>query len=248
MTEKEFQRLLIEMVKRGNNPNKDKILALLERSSLSCDKTSDFTYHKWNHYKEYIYITVEPNDLIELMPYQEYLEEVLGKIYPVNEDYEWEFFGLELKPGKVINNEFVSQEIHFDDIQKQIIEEIRKAKYTIWVAMAWFTNKELYDELVKKKMQGVNVQVIIDDNEKNKNTSFRLESEFETYRIRIESYYKNIMHDKFCIIDLQTVIHGTFNWTNAASYNRETISVDKNTATAKTFADEFIKLKTRRYG
>ena len=34
----------------------------------------------------------------------------------------------------------------------------------------------------------------------------------------------------------------------AASYNRETISVDKNTATAKTFADEFIKLKTRRYG
>ena len=114
--------------------------------------------------------------------------------------------------------------------------------------MAWFTNKELYDELVKKKMQGVNVQVIIDDNEKNKNTSFRLESEFETYRISIESYYKNIMHDKFCIIDLQTVIHGTFNWTNAASYNRETISVDKNTATAKTFADEFIKLKTRRYG
>ena len=182
------------------------------------------------------------------MPYQEYLEEVLGKIYPVNEDYEWEFFGLELKPGKVINNEFVSQEIHFDDIQKQIIEEIRKAKYTIWVAMAWFTNKELYDELVKKKMQGVNVQVIIDDNAKNKNTSFRLESEFETYRISIESYYKNIMHDKFCIIDLQTVIHGTFNWTNAASYNRETISVDKNTATAKTFADEFIKLKTRRYG
>ena len=44
MTEKEFQRLLIEMVKRGNNPNKAKILALLERSSLSCDKTSDFTY------------------------------------------------------------------------------------------------------------------------------------------------------------------------------------------------------------
>ncbi len=47
------------------------------------------------------------------------------------------------------------------------------------------------------------------------------------YRINIQSYYKNIMHDKFCIIDLATVVHGTFNWTNAANYNRETISIDK---------------------
>lgn len=56
------------------------------------------------------------------------------------------------------------------------------------------------------------------------------------------------MHEKFCIIDLKTVIHGTFNWTNAANYNRETISIDKNSATSQVFADEFIKLKTRIYG
>lgn len=247
MTEKEFQGLLIEMVKRGNNPNKRRILEILERSVLSCDKTNVFTQRKWNHFKEYIYITVEPSDLMELMNHKKYIEQVIEQIYPVNEDYEYELFGVEIKPGRVSPNEFISQEIYFEDIQDQIIDELENAKYTIWVAMAWFTNKKLFDVLVEKKRQGVNVQVVIDDNDTNKKAPFLLENEFETYRISIQSYYKNIMHDKFFIIDLATVIHGTFNWTNAANYNKETISIDKNATTAKTFADEFIKLKTRVY-
>lgn len=248
MTEKEFQRLLIDMVKRNNHPNKKQLLDILERASLSCDKTSIFTRQKWNHFQEYIYITVEPSDLLEMMKYKKYIEQIIEQIYPVNDDYEYELFGVEIKPGSVTSNEFTSQEIHFEDIQQQIIDELKDAKYTIWIAMAWFTNKELFDELVKKKNQGVNIQVVLDDNERNDQAPFTLEDEFETYRITIQSYYTNIMHDKFCIIDLKTVIHGTFNWTNAANYNKETVSIDKNSATARAFADEFMKLKTRIYG
>ncbi|MDD3142013.1 MAG: phospholipase D-like domain-containing protein [Lachnospiraceae bacterium] len=248
MTEKEFQRLLIEMVRRNNHPEKKQLLNILERASLSCDKTNVYTRQKWNHYQEYIYITVEPSDLLELMKYKKYIEQVIEQIYPVNDDYEYELFGVELKPGSVTRNEFTSQEIHFEDIQQQIINELRDAKYTIWIAMAWFTNKELFDELVKKKNQGVNIQVVLDDNERNSQAPFKLEDEFETYRVTIQSYYKNIMHDKFCVIDLKTAIHGTFNWTNAANYNKETVSIDKNSATARVFADEFIKLKTQIKG
>nr|WP_294495323.1 phospholipase D-like domain-containing protein [uncultured Anaerosporobacter sp.] len=247
MTEKEFHRLLLEMVKRNNHPNKKQLLDILERASLSCDKTSTYTRRKWNHFQEYIYITVEPSDLFEMMNYKKYIEQIIEQIYPINDDYEYELFGVEIKPGSVTPNEITSQEIHFEDIQKQIIDELKDAKYTIWIAMAWFTNIELYDELVKKKIQGVNIQVVLDDNERNNQAPFTLEDEFETYRLTIQSYYKNIMHDKFCIIDLNTVIHGTFNWTNAANYNKETVSIDKNLATARVFADEFIKLKTRNY-
>lgn len=248
MTEKEFQSLLLELVKRGNHPQKAKIIELLERSSLSFDKTGDFTRRKWDHFKEYIYITMEPSDLTQALQYKKYITDLITQIYPVNDDYKYELFGVEFKPGRVSKSEVTSQEIFFDDIQNQIIDEIRRAKYTIWVAMAWFTNQNLYNELLNKKNRGINVQVVIDDNEINSRAPFRLEDEFETYRINIQSYYKNIMHDKFCVIDLATVIHGTFNWTNAANYNRETISIDKNSATARVFADEFIKLKTRVYG
>lgn len=101
MTEKEFQRLLIEMVRRNNHPEKKQLLNILERASLSCDKTNVYTRQKWNHYQEYIYITVEPSDLLELMKYKKYIEQVIEQIYPVNDDYEYELFGVELKPGSV---------------------------------------------------------------------------------------------------------------------------------------------------
>lgn len=243
MSEKEFYDLLLDMIRRGQYPKKVDLLDLLKRSKLICEKTNIFTRQKWNHYQEYIYIVTNPSDMSHLLAHQKYLETMIEKIYPVGDDYEYELSGVEIKPGKITEDETVSQEIHFEDIQTQIIEEIRSAKYTIWVAMAWFTNVDIFNELVKKKKQGVNVQVVIDDNQKNSSAPFRLEDHFETYRISITSRYNNIMHDKFCIIDLHKVVHGTFNWTNAANYNKETISVDDNTATAREFADEFIKLK-----
>jgi phosphatidylserine/phosphatidylglycerophosphate/cardiolipin synthase-like enzyme len=58
--------------------------------------------------------------------------------------------------------------------------------------------------------------------------------------------YQNIMHEKFCVIDLYTSIHGTFNWTKAANFNKEHISIDKNHSTAAAFADEFMKLKNKK--
>ena len=51
------------------------------------------------------------------------------------------------------------------------------------------------------------------------------------------------MHNKFCIIDLQTVIHGSYNWTNNAKYNDETIAIENSRELAEKFAKQFIKLK-----
>jgi hypothetical protein len=45
--------------------------------------------------------------------------------------------------------EEVQVEIHFEDIQKQIIEELKAAKFTVWIAVAWFTDKVLFEILFK---------------------------------------------------------------------------------------------------
>ena len=45
------------------------------------------------------------------------------------------------------------------------------------------------------------------------------------------------------MIDLEVAMHGTFNWTNAANYNKEHWDVDHNRETAKTFAEEFVKMR-----
>jgi len=243
MQEKDFKKLLIDTVKIGDNPDKDKIIDLLKLVTVRYEQTGEFTRHLWNHYKEYIYLCIVPDKLIELKSYSDYLSEICYEIYQPNDEYE--LFGVEIKPGTLPNDEEVSQEILFENIQHQIIDEIKAAKYIIWIAMAWFTDPDIFNELKKKKRQGLNIQIVIDDNDKNRNAPFNLDEEFQVYWVSIESLYKNIMHDKFCIIDLQTVVHGTFNWTRAAQYNKETISIDKNRETAEKFADEFMKLKNK---
>lgn len=148
-----------------------------------------------------------------------------------------------IKEGK--NDEYIDQvaiNAHFDEIQKNIIEQIQVAKFTIWVAVAWFTDKVLFEQLVNKKNQGVNVQLIIIDDETNRNSGLNYEK-LETYRVAKVGKYENIMHHKFCVIDLKTVIHGSYNWTKKAQFNDETIAVETSRENAEKFAKEFIQLK-----
>jgi len=137
----------------------------------------------------------------------------------------------------------VEIEVHFEDIQNQIIEQLKLAKYSIWVAVAWFTDKILFDLLIEKKREGLNVQIIVINDDINKNYGQPYERYFETYRVNPTGKYQNIMHHKFCVIDLKTVIHGSYNWTNKARWNKETISIDISKEFAEKFASEFINLK-----
>ena len=133
-------------------------------------------------------------------------------------------------------------EIHFEEIQAQIIEQIKNAKFAIWIAVAWFTDKVLMREVYNKKKQGLNIRLLVIDDEINKKHGFEYEKFFETKRVKPTGMYKNIMHHKFCIIDFKTVIHGSYNWTNKARWNKETISIDNGREIAEKFANEFIEM------
>lgn len=134
---------------------------------------------------------------------------------------------------------------HFEDIQNEIIEEVRKAKYSIWVAVAWFTDPKLFEELLKKKEEGIDVKVIIVDDDINKKYGFPFEDHFDTYRVPGRGIYENIMHNKFCVIDLKTVISGSYNWTRKAQYNDESIDIKNSREAAEPYATKFIELKKR---
>jgi phosphatidylserine/phosphatidylglycerophosphate/cardiolipin synthase-like enzyme len=158
-------------------------------------------------------------------------------------------FRLELINGayKIVGADLpdeVAVDVHFKEIQQAIIQQIQSARFLIWVAVAWFTDRELMNELYKKKKEGVNIQIIIIDDKINGKLSPRLETQFETHRIKPEGRYENLMHNKFCIIDLRTVIHGSYNWTVKAQYNKETITIDNSREIAEKFAAHFVSLKT----
>jgi phosphatidylserine/phosphatidylglycerophosphate/cardiolipin synthase-like enzyme len=136
----------------------------------------------------------------------------------------------------------ISVEIHFEKIQGQIIERIKSAKFIIWVAVAWLTDKELLGELWKKQKEGVNVRLIINDDEINKKYGIDYEKHFDSKRVEPIGRYENIMHNKFCVIDLKTVIHGSYNWSVKAQWNKETISIDDSKEIAEKFATQFMTM------
>jgi PLD-like domain len=140
----------------------------------------------------------------------------------------------------------MNSEVHFEELQSKIKLELEKAEFMIWVAVAWFTDAELYNLLSKKRMEGLSVQVIINDDDINSNSGLNLGKDFFVMKIPKEGHFQNIMHHKFCVIDLKTVIHGSYNWTKKAQYNRETLEFKTGRKLAETFSKEFIKLRQNK--
>lgn len=132
----------------------------------------------------------------------------------------------------------------FENIKNSISEELKKAKYIIWVAVAWFTDNDLANLLYKKSKQGVSIQLIINDDTINSVLKEKLIKHFEVFLVPSNDKFSKLMHNKFCIIDLEKVIHGSYNWTNKARYNNETISIIDSRQEAKKFANQFIKIKS----
>lgn len=191
------------------------------------------------------------NDLVHSQQYIDTDYNVEEIVEYLNKLIKYDGYKLEKNEGEYIvigegllPDEKVEIKPVFENIQEEIIEEIRKAKYTIWIAVAWFTDDKLLQELIEKQKQGVNVQVIVCNDETTARYGLKYEDYFETYKINtFGAFDNNIFHDKFCVIDLKTVIHGSYNWTNKAQYNEESIDTIRSREHAEKYADRFKELK-----
>lgn len=137
-------------------------------------------------------------------------------------------------------------EAYFNNIKQVLVSELLKANSSILVAVAWFTDGDLFSLLCSKAKNKVNVELIIADDEINKNCNLNYEHLNQvggrfSYHTRIDN--KSLMHNKFCIIDLKTAITGSYNWSYQARHNRENITVSQDVELALQFAKYFYTLK-----
>jgi len=149
--------------------------------------------------------------------------------------------------GDVANApEKVANTVHFEQIQSQILSELDNARFLIFVAVAWFTDPVLFKKLLEKRDQGVTVQVLFIDDEINAQAGLPFKGNFQFKAIPPTAYFNNIQHHKFCVIDLERVINGSYNWTTRAKFNEENITVSTDRDLAKKFAERFINLRLGR--
>jgi PLD-like domain len=147
-----------------------------------------------------------------------------------------------LQGGIIDRSKPVVNEAHFRNIQNQILEQLDNAKVSICVVMAWFTNETLFAKLVEKMEQGLDVQLLIFDDGVNRKHGVDF-SRLNCTPLK-RGLRGGLMHDKFCIIDNQIVITGSYNWTNNAEHrNDENIAIEKDPEQATRYSVEFLKLK-----
>lgn len=131
---------------------------------------------------------------------------------------------------------------YFSQIKQTITKLIEMSNSEIFVAVAWFTHRDLFDALLLALNRGVKVSVILIEDIINCGPNGL---DFSTFiakggLLRFMNTRKILMHNKYCIFDNKVLVTGSYNWTySAEARNAENIVVtnDENVCTA--FLEQF---------
>ncbi len=134
-------------------------------------------------------------------------------------------------------------DVRFKQIENLIIGELEWAKVSIFLAVAWITNDRIVKKLKEKHEQGLDVCVIVNRDAINE----QYHSDFGGIPVYSKRGDRGgIMHNKFCVIDNQIVLSGSYNWTNNAAFrNDENINKLEDRSLVSNYTIEFKKLKSK---
>ena len=129
-----------------------------------------------------------------------------------------------------------------DDCENAIVSCIRNAKYSVKICVFTISENVITNEIIVAKKRGVSVTIITDNDKLNdKGSDIRWLAD-EGIRIRIDES-SNHMHHKFCIVDKEILLTGSYNWTkSAADRNQENILVTEDSKMVKAYLNEYEKL------
>ena len=140
---------------------------------------------------------------------------------------------------------FASIDVYFspvNDPEGAVIQELDKAKGTIDMAMYYFTDRDLANAVIDAHDRGVRVRIYLDkDQEEAKYSKSRYMVKHGVPVLYSSNPY--IMHHKFCVIDNEVVVTGSYNWTaSAGTRNNENLLVIHDAKITDEYSAEFNRL------
>jgi len=137
------------------------------------------------------------------------------------------------------------EKAYFNNIRSEIIPLLNGAKSNINIAMAWFTNHDLFESIINALGRGVDVRLVLLD---NANNWMPYAPDFNDFieaggELFVADSSIGFMHHKFCVIDDDLIVTGSYNWTYfAETRNIENILVSDNISIIKNYQQEFDSL------
>lgn len=130
------------------------------------------------------------------------------------------------------------------EIKQRIISEINNSKHIVYLAMAFFTDKDIANAIIVAKSRNVTVDIILSSNAQNE----PVKQMFREANINLHAFdtgdERGMMHHKFCLIDSKITINGSYNYSyNASNNDVENIHISNDYSIYKQFLTEFERLK-----
>lgn len=130
------------------------------------------------------------------------------------------------------------------EIKQRIISEIRNARQSIYLAMAWFTDRDIAGVIIESKNRGTVVDIILSSNAQNET----VKGMFREAGVNLHAFEtgdeRGMMHHKFCLIDNKITLNGSYNYSyNASNNNVENIQISDDPHTFRQFFSEFERLR-----
>ncbi len=146
----------------------------------------------------------------------------------------------------------MKSQAYFEKIHKHIENNLLTANESIRIAVAWFTDAKLFKILCSKAKEGLKIELLIARHDINFDSTLNyndlVENGGKLYWIGDDGHYAPLMHNKFCIIDNKVLLFGSYNWTQRAKSNHESITIiEEDTNLILDFNQEFDKIKNKYY-
>lgn len=130
------------------------------------------------------------------------------------------------------------------EIKQRIIFELSNSRQIVYLAMAFFTDRDIANAIIEAKRRNVTVDIILSSNVQNET----VKQMFNEANINIHAFdtgdERGMMHHKFCLIDNKITINGSYNYSyNASNNNVENIHISDDYSIYKQFLTEFERLK-----
>jgi phosphatidylserine/phosphatidylglycerophosphate/cardiolipin synthase-like enzyme len=142
--------------------------------------------------------------------------------------------------GQEKGNVFFSPE---DDTFSRFMEILSSARQEILIGIYAFSDYRIAHFLKVLSAHGVRI-LIFADSDWNANNPYSQTKELERYTlVRYDLLEPGLMHEKFIVVDSETVLFGTYNFTaSAETKNDEYYIVSRNKDTVHSFRERFYEL------
>lgn len=107
---------------------------------------------------------------------------------------------------------------YFSSIRQTLVNAMTHATESIDIAVAWFTNEELFEVLLRKLGDGIRVRLVLINDDINHGGGLDFQRFIDMGGLLYFGKTGYFMHNKYCIVDGKSVFTGSYNYTYFAEH------------------------------